>query len=66
MQAMEAEMRGDYKAAADLYKEGLEASEADWGDAQPSEVEMDLWEDSRLQVRTWRQWRECSYLCTCG
>ena len=47
--AIEAEMRGDYHQASRLYSEGLATD--DWEDAPPSEIELDLWDESRLQVR---------------
>ncbi|XP_078691376.1 DNA-dependent protein kinase catalytic subunit-like isoform X2 [Branchiostoma floridae x Branchiostoma belcheri] len=46
-EALEAEARGDFKKAVELYNQAMQ--ETEWPDPQPLAVEEDLWDDSRLQ-----------------
>eukprot|EP00058_Branchiostoma_floridae_P019566 XP_002605056.1 hypothetical protein BRAFLDRAFT_85202 [Branchiostoma floridae] len=46
-EALEAEARGDFKKAVELYNQAMQQTE--WEDPQPLSVEEDLWDDSRLQ-----------------
>ncbi|XP_078611933.1 DNA-dependent protein kinase catalytic subunit-like isoform X3 [Branchiostoma floridae x Branchiostoma japonicum] len=46
-EALEAEARGDFKKAVELYNQAMQQTE--WPDPQPLSVEEDLWDDSRLQ-----------------
>ncbi|GFR71491.1 DNA-dependent protein kinase catalytic subunit, partial [Elysia marginata] len=63
--AIEAEARGDYKAASKLYDQAMRTQE--WPDLDPQEAEVDFWEGSRMECLDYlTQWKDLDSIATRG
>ncbi|RUS72684.1 hypothetical protein EGW08_019554 [Elysia chlorotica] len=63
--AIEAEARGDYKAAFKLYEQAMTTQ--DWSDSDPQEAEVDFWDVSRMECLDYlTQWKELDTIATRG
>ncbi|XP_076840848.1 DNA-dependent protein kinase catalytic subunit [Brachyhypopomus gauderio] len=61
--ALQAEAKGDYKEAVNLYNEALNAEE--WMDGEPTNTEKDFWETAALEAYNHlTEWKSLQYCAT--
>ncbi|XP_048248370.1 DNA-dependent protein kinase catalytic subunit-like [Haliotis rufescens] len=64
-EALEAEARGDYQGARKLYEEALSCD--DWEGGEPTDAEVDLWDDARMEcLDHLTQWEALQEVCNNG